>query len=225
MRCAIPWGLSLWFGLASVMAAGCASDMAQTPPLDAASETVTRAADAAVDSSSGMPDAGDDANVRVQPPDAAFDAETDVHSGSAEPGDGGEQPAALVCSDSACGPVELGATANNGGANYLEAVTCAFALLRDAGLETRVQLDTGRDLGGDSPSRTTLVLLGQDRTVLTQAVHGGTQGAPLVRSTVQRCGLSPPEYFQACLDTPTLACLKPDNWLVNCVEADDVGCP
>lgn len=132
-------------------------------------------------------------------------------------------PAELSCLPQSCGDAELGATANNGGSDYLPAVICALEALRDAGTGTDGQLRVGTF--NDVETGRTLVIDGASREVLEQAFDGGAQGIPLTRTPVARCQLADAAWFQGCLDSPSLGCLDSDAWLASCVSEPTAPCP
>ena len=130
----------------------------------------------------------------------------------------------LACPQSSpCVQAELGATANDGGATYLDSVVCVFEALRDRTAGDSFQLEAGVGLDGDAPTFLNVVVR-SDGSAVRQIASGGTQGTPNERSDIEVCTLRETQYFSDCLDTPSLSCLDTDQWFSACEIDNGATC-
>lgn len=131
--------------------------------------------------------------------------------------------AELSCFDtSPCQRAELGATANNGGADYAAEVVCVLETFRDLLPNESQELEVGTGLLSDSPRFETLVIRA-DGTVLRQRSSYPNGGSPEV-GDVEVCNRQSADYFRDCLEAPSSSCLETDNWFTNCQVETAVFC-
>jgi hypothetical protein len=148
--------------------------------------------------------------------------------------DGKELPGAFQCVlDEPCITSYFGCTSHFDNCEseplpeWGEGSICVLELFRDIASMPGTSVEVNFERGG-SPDWTWTELtyvLQSDGTVIYQGVvHDDKFGSDIV-PPMQRCEVQAPEYFQACLDTPSWDCAAPGYWMTNCVEIEELECP